>query len=310
MLDLELIGSLGQATSASGIVARGARLFVVADDRPEIRVYENPTSIGHDEGATAIGHGEPRASLEHVLVLEDTEMPAGYAERKAAKPDLEALAELPECRAWPHGALLTLGSGSTERRERGWLVALDGDGDPADVVALSLNALYDALRERLPDLNVEGAAVLGGALWLAQRGNGSDGFDALIELDLGAAVDGLTDEGALTAAALRGITPLSLGVVDDVPLTFSDLSPTDGGLLFCAVAEAVASTYDDGPCVGAGIGAIEPRSGEIHWFRRLREPHKIEGITPSDANLLLVADPDRADVPAPLFRVASETLQA
>ena len=309
MLELEQIAELRvdadepaappHVATASGIVARGEYVFVVADDRPMLGVFEGI-------GATGT-----------VVALEGGALPDAYAERKAAKPDLESLAALPGSSAWPHGALLTLGSGSTERRERGWLVPLAADGAPTEPLEVSLSELYGRLRQELPDLNIEGVAAHDGALWLAQRGNGAEGFNAIVELDLDVVAAGLASDGGVAAAALRGFSRWTLGEIQGVRLTFSDLSPAAGTLLFCAVAEDVESTYLDGECVGAGIGALDPRSGDIAWFARLREPHKVEGITPDDAKprkrspaLLLVADPDADDVPAPLFSVPSENLPA
>jgi hypothetical protein len=41
------------------------------------------------------------------------------------------------------------------------------------------------------------AAVHAGRLWLAQRGNGNDGWNALVALDLAAVIEGLA-RGVLT----------------------------------------------------------------------------------------------------------------
>jgi hypothetical protein len=226
-----------------------------------------------------------------LIPLDDTELPAGHAERKAAKPDLESLCLL------PGDALLTLGSGATERRERGWVLPLGG-GAPEEI---SLSSLYATLRKDLADLNIEGAAVAGDRLWLAQRGNGRDGENALIELDLGEALAGIRRDRAIEPAAIRGLSRHELGDVDGVPLTFSDLCPLpDGRLLFAAVAEAVESTYHDGECVGAALGVLD--STGVRRMEPLAEPHKVEGVSvASGPGLLLVADPDDRAVAAPLL---------
>ena len=253
-------GRPAHLAAASGLVVRGERLYVVADDEVALGIFDM--------------HG--RGTL---VPLADDELPLEHAERKAAKPDLEALAELPD------GALLALGSGATERRDRGWLWS---DGE---VRELQLSAVYDVLRERFAELNVEGAAVAGDRLWLAQRGNGAAGENALVELDVG-------------LKTLRGVTPYDLGDVGGVPLTFSDLAPlADGRLLFCAVAEDSGSTYHDGPCVAAGIGVLDPRERRVHAFDLLPEPLKVEGVASApDGTLLAVADADDAAVAAPLLR--------
>ena len=198
----------------------GDRLYVVADDEPAVGVFDL----------------ERRPIVGELIPLDPAEMPGDHAERKAAKPDLESLCLLPD------GTLFTLGSGATERRERGWL--LPPDGEPAQV---SLGVLYATLRKELADLNIEGAAVARERLWLAQRGNARDGENALIELDLDGALAGLREQRTIDPSAIRGLSRHELGDVDGVPLTFSDLCPLpDGRLLFAAVAEAARAPITTG----------------------------------------------------------------
>ena len=279
--------------AASGLVRRDRRLFIVSDDETALAVFPL--------GADAPGH---------FVSLAPEPLPLEMSERKAVKPDLEVLTQIPERDAWPGGALLTLGSGATPARHRGWICPLAGEELAGDPIAVSASELYELLARELADLNIEGAAVSSDRLWLAQRGNGAQGIDALVELDLGAALDGLQRTASLGAEALVGVHPFDLGDVDGVPLTFSDLAPLgDGRLLFCAVAEDVASTYLDGPCVGAAIGMLDPRARHVEALLRLAEPHKVEGITPGpdDGTVLLVADDDEPSTPAPLFLAEAPT---
>jgi hypothetical protein len=255
-------GRPAHVAAASGLVVSGDRMYVVADDELALAVFEG--------GLTA-----------RLDPLSDEELPLDHDERKAAKPDLEALAELPD------GSLLALGSGATPRRDRGWVWT---DGASRE---LALGPLYSVLRGSFAELNIEGAAVLGERLWLAQRGNGAAGENALLQTDV-------------ELKALRDVVPYELGHVDGVPLTFSDLAPLpDGRLLFCAVAEDSASTYDDGPCVGAGIGVLDPRDRRVQAFDLLPEPLKVEGVAlaPDGDGVLAVADADDVTRPAPLVRL-------
>ena len=252
----------------------GDRLYVVADDEPAVGVFDL----------------ERRPIVGELIPLDPAEMPGDHAERKAAKPDLESLCLLPD------GTLFTLGSGATERRERGWL--LPPDGEPAQV---SLGVLYATLRKELADLNIEGAAVARERLWLAQRGNARDGENALIELDLDGALAGLREQRTIDPSAIRGLSRHELGDVDGVPLTFSDLCPLpDGRLLFAAVAEAGESTYHDGECLGAAVGMLD--ADGVRRLERLAEPYKVEGVSvASGLDLLLVADADDPVAAAPLL---------
>jgi hypothetical protein len=272
-------------TAASGLVRRGQRLYVVSDDELALAAFD----------AAKLGPGR-------LVPLDDELLPADPTRRKAVKPDLEALAGLPPRDGWPDGALLTIGSGATERRERGWLWPLDGDELTGVPVEVSLSELYKALRRDVDDLNVEGLAVAAGSLWLAQRGNGADGANLLVELALEESLAALEGSSALAPAAVGALRGCELGSVEGVPLTFSDLAPLeDGRLLFCAVAEDTDSTYYDGPCVGAAVGTLYPH-GEVERLHVLPEPHKVEGVTPGEGDaLLLVADPDDPAVPSPLF---------
>jgi hypothetical protein len=250
-------------------------LYVVADDEPAIAVFDLT-----------------REPLEgELLALDETPLPADHAERKAAKPDLESLCLLPD------GSLFTLGSGATERRERGWLMSLD----TRERHEISLRDLHAALRAELADLNIEGAAVARERLWLAQRGNGRDGENVLIELDLDKSLTSLRESRSLDPSAVCGLSRHELGEVDGVPLTFSDLCPLpDGRLLFAAVAEAVESTYHDGECVGAALGLLD--EGRVRRVERLAEPYKVEGVSvASGLDLMLVADGDDPSEPAPLL---------
>ena len=208
--------------------------------------------------------------------LDGEPLPLDPADRKAAKPDVEALALDPD------GAVLALGSGATPARERAWRWT---PGEPPE--PLDLAGLFAALHARLPDLNLEGAAWLGDALWLAQRGNGAEGADALVRVDL-------------EAEGVEEVVPVDIGSVGVVALTLSDLDPLDDGrVAFAASAEDVASTYLDGTVVGAAVGVLDAASGAVEALEHLAEPLKVEGICGD----LLVADADDHTRPAPLLRM-------
>jgi hypothetical protein len=277
--ELRLQGDPAHLSAASGLVRLGERLYVVADDEPAIAVF--------DPGR--------RPLAGDLVALDETPLPADHAERKAAKPDLESLCLLPD------GVLFTLGSGATEQRERAWLFRPD-DREGEEV---SLAELYATLRAELADLNIEGAAVARERLWLAQRGNGRDGENALVELDLAAALSDLRERRTIDPAVVMSINRYELGEAEGVALSFSDLCPLpDGRLLFCVVAEAGESTYLDGECVGAGLGVLH--RGGVQALRRLAEPHKIEGVSvASGADLLLVADGDDPRRAAPLLAASA-----
>jgi hypothetical protein len=234
------------------------------------------------------------------------ELPITADERKAAKPDLEALTVLPPFEAHPDGALLGLGSGSTPGRDRGfaWGLAPDGslDGEP---LQLDLAPLYSLLREHLEALNVEGAAVMGDELWLLQRGNSEEGANLVVSLELSEVLDSLLRDRTLAAPELRGMLAFDLGELEGAALTFSDASPLGGELLvFTASAEDSSSTYEDGAILGSVVGTID-RAGEVRRLRTIDRKHKVEGVHAAldtgVVTMTFVCDQDDPEVASPLL---------
>lgn len=271
-LRLSKVGEL-DVSAASGLCALADRLCVIADDETFLAQY---TFDGAPLGRTAL--------------FADA-LPDEHAARKRAKPDLEAMAALPD------GRLIAFGSGSTARRERGALI------DPArgwSVRLLDLSALYGELRTALPELNIEGAVVVDERLVLLQRGNGRARANARIEIDLARTLAALAAGAALPAAALTAIATVALPDLAGVPLSFTDAAAHAGAVLFTAAAEDTDDTYADGVCTGSVVGEL--RGSEVGWVRPV-EPSacKLEGITCMNDTLWLVADADDRTAPAPLF---------
>jgi hypothetical protein len=267
-------------SAASGLVALGDELYVVADDELFLAAFDTA------------------GAARRRVALFDGELPEEHKARKRHKPDLEALTLL------PGGRLLALGSGSTPSRMRSVCV------DPARPKARlhsDWSALYAELMRSLPELNIEGAAVQGERLWLAQRGNGASGMNACIELDLAAACQALDSGAPVEASALLAIHPVRLGEIEGAPLSLTDLcAHPGGGLLFSAAAEPSGSTYDDAPTTGSAVGMLDLQ-GNVARCLRVAERCKLEGVAlacePRHA-LWLVADPDDRGLRAPLFRAS------
>lgn len=268
MIGLERIGTLDVA-AASGLVVVGDELVVIADDELVLSRYG--------------GAGEPRGRV----TLFGGALPDEPAARKRAKPDLEALALLPD------GRLLALGSGSAAGRDRAVLV------DGAGVRAIDLAPLYEELRARFEPLNVEGAAVLGGELLLLTRRTGRQGRNAIARLDLAAAIGALA-RGRLEASLLLAVDEVELGAVDGTPLGFTDAAPWRGGLLYAAAAEVTDDPVLDGACVGCELGWMDA-TGAVRARRPVDPCVKLEGIAVRGDRLVAVADSDDRARPAPLF---------
>jgi hypothetical protein len=291
-LDLDGASDAGRpnhVAAASGVVQRGDFAYVIGDDELFLAVFR-------------ISEQAP-GRLHRVL---SGELPLGKDARKQSKPDLEVLTALPPFERHPHGALLGLGSGSTPNRDRGflWALAPDGslDGEPDEI---DLQPLYTLLRERLDDLNVEGAAVMGDGLWLLQRGNSDLGANVVTELALDEAFDALVGDRALAVREIRRMRSYDLGRLGGARLTFSDASPLGEELLvFTASAEASADTYSDGEIAGSVVGTID-RDGDVRRLRTIDSAYKVEGVHAAldtgVMTLTFVCDQDDPDIASPLL---------
>ncbi|MGH9601236.1 MAG: DUF6929 family protein [Terriglobales bacterium] len=281
-------GERPHLAAASGLVRVDEWLYVIADDANFLGVFP------------AEGNAPGRR-----LPFDHSSLPQDHAARKAAKPDLEALAHIPR-EVWPpYGALLALASGSTPRRRRGLLIAFNADGSAGAQRLLDLSPLYTSLETEIPELNIEGAAVVGHSLRLLQRGNGRAGMNAIVDLDLGGVCEHLASSQTLPASLVRGIQRCDLGTHGGLRLTFTDASPLpDGRMVFAAVAEDCPNTYEDGPVVAAALGIMDAR-GRVMAMESLDPVLKIEGVHATlqedGIALLLVADADNEARPAPLL---------
>lgn len=288
---LTLEPSTGRAhvSAASGLVALGRFLYVVADDEHALAVFP--------------ADGDAPGRLQRLF---DDPLPRDPAQRKACKADLEILLHVPLPGIAPHGVLLAMGSGSTPRRDRGARFVLDEDGALAgDALPLDLAPLYMRLRTHLPALNLEGAAIAADSLFLLHRASGADRRNARIRLPLAALQQALARGTFAAVDAAIEITVVDLGDIDGAPWGFTDAAALDDGrIVFSAAAEAADDAYADGPLHGAALGWLRP-DGQLGALHRLDVPLKIEGIVlqriGSTAALRMVSDADDAHVPAQLL---------
>ncbi len=273
-------------SAASGLVRVRDKLYVIADDERHLGVF------GVD--------GEEPLKLVRLL---DGDLPASARKRKKLKPDFESLLFLPASDESPGGSLLALGSGSRSNRFVGALAGLDPRGNVVGPARpIDLKPLYADIFERFDQLNIEGAFVTGDALMLLQRGKGV-GESAAIRYELAEVVAWLAGRrpGALRAWSVRSV---DLGAASGVAFAFTDgAALSDGSWVFSAVAEDRDDSYDDGPCVAAGIGLCGP-DDVVRSFEPLEPLRKVEGIEASvvgaTAFLRLVTDADDPDRAAEL----------
>ena len=276
-------GDHAHVAAASGLARVGDWLHVVPDDSLHLATFEL--------GREGLGRSHP--------LFPDPQLPSDEKQRKQRKPDLESLTVVP----WAGGqALLSVGSGSTPARRRGVLQPLTQCGEVEGRPRLfDLAPLYAALP--FAELNIEGVAATAGRLFLGQRGNGAEGVNAIIELDLGKALSAIEAGSAWEPELILDQQRLHLGEVRGVRLTLTDLARWgERGLLLSAAAEDTPNTYDDGEILGSVLGRYSLETHEVH-LASLDGPWKVEGVEPVGPDtVLMVTDGDDPGRPALLLQ--------
>jgi len=279
---------LSYISAGSGLVCVGSHFYVVGDDEHHLGVFSTRDN----------GPGQ-------LVRLFSGDLPIIKADRKRQKPDLEAIVFIPAFESFSDGALLALGSASRPNRGRGVLLGLDPQGAlSGSPEQIDMGPLLGPLHQAFADLNIEGAAVVGDQLLLFQRGNKKHIENAIIHYPLLPVLEVL--RGPYNAAiAPSSITRVDLGMIEGVPLCFTDAAALPSGdVVFCAVAEDTADAYVDGHCVGAAVG-IANKDGRLFSLHQLEQPYKVEGVSAQTKNetleLLLVTDADDAAIPAKLL---------
>jgi hypothetical protein len=284
---------------ASSIASIGSSLAIIQDDANFIAL------VAHD-GAT----------------VDALTLPAGHANRrlfddrrgnKRFKLDLEASLVADDERGVP--MLVAFGSGSTAMRERVAIVTNLESASPA-VEMIDAPALYTALREApvfaSSDLNIEGAALMHGELWLFGRGNGRvrgtvRPYNATCVLEWAAVLAHLRDPDHYGVPPITRSARYDLGSVDEVQFGFTDAAPAGDAIVYSAAAEASPDAISDGAVTGACLGvitAMDPgRWAPITDIDDMPFTGKVEGIAWCDAarhHLWAVVDADDPGLPAEL----------
>jgi hypothetical protein len=284
-LDLETPSSAGRPahlSAASGLVRVGRWLYVVADDELHLGVFSAES-----------------AAPGRLMRVFPGELPLPPAERKASKPDFEAITLLPASAEYPHGALLALGSGSKAQRRKGVVLGLSSQGE---TTSAARECDFSGILGALQGPNIEGAFVCGDEMCLLQRANQGKRMNAILRYRLAPFLEAIRSGASLEPL---GIHPIDLGAIDGVVLGLTDgAALPDGRFVFSAVAEDTADSYLDGRCVGAALG-IATREGRVDSLDPLDALHKIEGVEANveggRVRLLLVTDADDAAIPASLY---------
>jgi hypothetical protein len=273
--------------AASALVWVGAELIVVQDD------------------ALFLGVVDPATGL-----VDDLALPAGadrvFDDRrgnKAAKPDFESAIVVA-------GELIAFGSGGPLPARQ--VVLRWRPGATPRIVPVP--ALYAALGAHAAPggaLNLEGAAIAGDRIWLANRGGARDGGaatpDRLLAFPCAALLAAL--DGAALGAPVAVLDPV-LGRAGSVALHLTDLAVRGDALWCLAAAERTDSYFADGEVVGSAIGPIAA-DGTARLARVVDAcgapiADKLEGLAFDPARpdrAYAVADPDDPDRPGELLEL-------
>lgn len=253
--------------AASGLVLAQNRFYLVADDENGI-----------------MGINKDLKSSGEIYEVFPGLLPEDKNERKKLKPDFEGMVHLPQM-----NALLCLPSGSKKNRSRGALVSLTDH----KITEVSFKNVYQKLEDIYPELNIEGAVLVGEDIRLFQRGNGKLHQNAVIDINLKSFLnDQMKDLNAIN---------ISLGKFKGIPLSFTDASLFNNKCYFVAVAENSESTYADGEFVGSILGELS-ETGEIISTTPLELDSKPEGLAFDQNNFYLVTDDDDRTKPSRLFQ--------
>ena len=331
-------------SAASGTAWSGDRLYSVGDDQASVAEYTlDPAAV-----LEAMRAGKDVEILEPGVAdrIIPEVLPLDPKERSSQKADFEALTlvlrshiealEHPArneiLRRFPYGLLIMSGSGGMSwagfRRSTCVVYSLDARGH---ISGLPAKISFEALHESLQDcdavngsLNIEGMAVYGQELLLAQRGNsiddsGEPAANLLIHLDLGEVLESIYTDLSVGALELKGTRRYELGSLPvehdgqsyPVKIDFTDLDAvTDdplNRLVFTAAGEGPDGSPVQNVIAGSAVGVISAE-GELLSITPLADRTiKLEGIdgrynpTLGSIDLLLVSDADDPEIPAPLF---------
>lgn len=268
----------GHVRAASGLAVHAGRLVVVQDDASFLAVVAS-------DGVSAIKlprgmHGRRRF-----------EVALG---NKYDKLDLESVVAVGD-------ELWAFGSGSLPMRDKICRVR------HGVVRVWDAAPFYDRLREALASaINLEGAALIGGELWLFHRGNTGprDAGPAVIRIEMVALRKWI--DAASQLPAILAVDGYDLGAVDGHRLGFTDAIADGDRVLYLATAEDSPDAVLDGRVLGSQVGVIS--HGEVRATPLVVDGRavKAEGLALDPARTThgwIALDPDDPRTPTTLLEV-------
>ncbi|MEK6774998.1 MAG: hypothetical protein AABY64_13740 [Bdellovibrionota bacterium] len=273
-------GRPAYVTAASGIVKKGDRFFVIADDEYFLFSFR-----------------ESEKFLTSYRLM-DGELPVDPKERKKMKPDFEALLLLNESDYPPFGALVAWPSASTKRRMTGVLIPMTAKGEPDKPQVFDISALEKKLKIHVKDLNFEGIFIKDQKLQLLHRGSGKIMVNGIFKMNF-----------AEWLKAIRSgnwdmnieFEKLGLEKLAGVDLSFTDAVIGSTGPMALATAEGNKNSFVDGKVHGSVLFRLE--QGKAVLITEFEPITKLEGIVLDGKSAFLVDDADDVSKPSRLYKI-------
>lgn len=200
---------------------------------------------------------------------EAPQLPTDKIELKKVKPDFEVLIG-----PINNEEILLMPSGSKENRS----IALLYNINMSKFIKKDLRSFFNALREKIEFINIEGGVIYKDTIILLNRG---------VQKNLSSMVI-LQKE---TMEILK-IIPLNFGEINSINLHGSELCIYNDFIYALAVGENSDNSYDDGEIAGSGLFKFSLNTFELveHWIFDLKA--KTEGLCRFNNEWLVVTDPD------------------
>ena len=202
--------------TASGMFLHNHRLFLVCDD--QFGVYEWIETKGWNfhqwSEAPAVG--------------------LSYMQQKKIKLDLECIGLTSNSEK-----IMAFPSGSTENRKLGLTLNLR----TSQVEEVHLEKWFEFISKRISVLNIEGYCVIGGFVYLLNRGVQNQKSN-LIKMNL-------------SGTDIISITELEFGSISGVVAHGTELAALENRLFALFSAEDTNDTYNDGAVVGSGLAEFD-----------------------------------------------------
>ncbi len=284
-------GRPAYVTAASGIVKKGDRFFVIADDEFFLFSFR-----------------ESEKFLTSYRLM-DGELPTDPKERKKMKPDFESLLLLDEKDYPPFGAIVAWPSASTKKRMTGVLVPMTAEGEVDKPQVFDISALEKKMKIHVKDLNFEGIFIKDQKLQLLQRGSGKIMENGIFKMNF---ADWLKAIKSGNWDMNIEFEKLGLEKLAGVDLSFTDAVDGPNGLLALATAEGNENSFVDGKVYGSVLFRFEKSKAVL--ITEFEPVTKLEGIVLDGKSAFLVDDPDDVSKPSRLYKVeinlTAETLCA